>query len=277
LSQQYANDSAWVSYESEESATAGRKALVGRGINVVVNELAAKQMGFATPAAAIGKQFQANQYSEEIGKLPATIVGVVQDSRFRSVREPVEPMIFPDNGIYSTLIVRYDSANPRAALAGIERAWKRLAPDVPFEGDFADAQLAELYLTDQARGTTFAGFALLAVVIACLGLFGLAAFTAERRTKEIGIRKVFGARVPDIIRLLAWQFSKPVMLANLIAWPVAWWVMRDWLNGFDVRVGLGPVPFAIAGGLALAIALGTIAGHALRVARVNPIHALRYE
>jgi putative ABC transport system permease protein len=277
LSRQYANDSAWVSYETEESATAGKKALVARGINVVVNALAARQMGFATPSAAIGKRFQANQYSEEIGKLPVTIVGVVQDSRFRSVREPVEPMIFPDNGIYSTLIVRYDSADPQAVRAGVERVWKRLAPDVPFEGDFADAQLAELYLTDQARGTTFAGFALLAVVIACLGLFGLAAFTAERRTKEIGIRKVFGARVPDIVRLLAWQFSKPVMLANLVAWPVAWWVMRDWLNGFDARVGLGPGPFLLAGGLALAIALGTIAGHAMKVARLNPIHALRYE
>jgi putative ABC transport system permease protein len=277
LSRQYANDSAWVSYDSEESATDGKKALVARGINVVINALAAKQMGFATPAAAVGRQFLANQYSEEIGKLPVTIVGVVQDSRFRSVREPVEPMIFPDNGIYSTLIVRYDSADPRAVLAGIERVWKRLAPDVPFDGNFADAQVAELYLTDQARGTTFAGFALLAVVIACLGLFGLAAFTAERRTKEIGIRKVFGARVPDIVRLLAWQFSKPVMLANLIAWPVAWWVMRDWLNGFDTRIGLGPGPFVLAGGLALAIALGTIAGHAMKVARLNPIHALRYE
>ena len=118
---------------------------------------------------------------------------------------------------------------------------------------------------------------LLAVVIACLGLFGLAAFTAERRTKEIGIRKVLGARTRDIVRLLAWQFSKPVIIANLIAWPVAWWVMRDWLNQFDARIDLGPTPFVLAGVLALAIALGTIAGHAIKVARANPIHALRYE
>jgi putative ABC transport system permease protein len=277
LSRQYANDSAYTPWESEEAATAGAKALVARGINVVVNELAAKQMGFASPAAAIGKQVRARAFADEIGTLPVTIVGVVQDSRFRSAREAVEPMIFPDEGIYSSLIVRYDSADPRAVRAGIERVWKRLAPNVPFEGDFADAQLADLYLTDQARGTTFAGFALLAVVIACLGLFGLAAFTAERRTKEIGIRKVFGARVRDIVRLLAWQFSKPVVVANLIAWPVAWWVMRDWLNGFDARIALGPGPFLMAGVLALAIALGTIAGHAVKVARLNPIHALRYE
>ena len=88
---------------------------------------------------------------------------------------------------------------------------------------------------------------------------------------------MFGARIHDIVRLLAWQFSKPVILANLIAWPVAWWVMRDWLNGFDARIALGPGPFVMAGLLALAIAIGTIAGHAIKVARLNPIHALRYE
>jgi putative ABC transport system permease protein len=88
---------------------------------------------------------------------------------------------------------------------------------------------------------------------------------------------VFGARIRDIVQLLAWQFSKPVVISNLIAWPVAWWVMRDWLNGFDARIPLGPGPFVMAGLLALAIALGTIAGHAVKVARLNPIHALRYE
>jgi len=115
------------------------------------------------------------------------------------------------------------------------------------------------------------------VVVGCLGLFGLAAFTAERRTKDIGIRKVLGARTRDIVRLLVWQFSRPVLIANAIAWPVAWWLMRDWLNRFDVRIGLGPTPFLLAGGLALGIAIATIASHAFRVARANPILALRYE
>jgi putative ABC transport system permease protein len=115
------------------------------------------------------------------------------------------------------------------------------------------------------------------VIIACLGLFGLAAFTAERRTKEIGVRKVLGARVRDIVGLLAWQFSKPVIIANLIAWPAAWWAMRAWLNGFDARIDLGPTPFVLAGLIALVIAIATIAGHAVKVARANPILALRYE
>ena len=112
---------------------------------------------------------------------------------------------------------------------------------------------------------------------AFINIFGLAAFTAERRTKEIGLRKELGGRTRDIVRLLAWQFSKPIIVANLIAWPIAWWVMRDWLDTFDARIDLGPAPFVIAGLLALAIAIGTIAGHAIKVARANPIHALRYE
>ena len=155
--------------------------------------------------------------------------------------------------------------------------WKSITNEVPFEAEFSDDVMAELYQADDARAQAFAGFALLSIVVACLGLFGLAAFTAERRTKEIGIRKVLGARTRDIVRLLAWQFSKPVIIANLIAWPVAWWAMRGWLNTFDARIDLGITPFLLAGLLALAIAIGTIAGHAFKVARRNPIVALRYE
>jgi putative ABC transport system permease protein len=159
----------------------------------------------------------------------------------------------------------------------LETAWRGITSEVPFEADFSEDVVAELYEAEDARAKTFAGFALLSVLVGCLGLFGLAAFTAERRTKEIGIRKVLGARSRDIVRLLVWQFSKPVIVANLIAWPIAWWVMRDWLNGFDARIPLGPTPFLLAALLALAIAIGTIASHAFRVARSNPIHALRYE
>jgi putative ABC transport system permease protein len=277
LSSQRAADRAEIPLDSKEAKEAAIRALVQRGLNVVVNALAAKQMGFATPAEAIGQQVRTNAYPAAFGRLPVTIVGIVQDSRFRSLRDPVEPMIFYDPGFYSTMILRYDSGEPEQLRQAVGRVWKRIAPDVPYEGQFADAELAELYAGDQARGATFAGFALLAIVVACLGLFGLAAFTAERRTKEIGIRKVFGARVRDIVHLLAWQFSKPVMIANLIAWPVAWWVMRGWLNGFDARIALGPGPFLLAGLLALMVAIGTISGHAIRVARLNPIHALRYE
>jgi putative ABC transport system permease protein len=173
--------------------------------------------------------------------------------------------------------VRYQEARPGDVMAALRDIWQRFEPEIPFEARFADDIVHELYAADRARTFLFAGFSLLAIAIACLGLYSLAAFQAERRTKEIGIRKVVGATVRDIVQLLAWQFSKPVVLANLIAWPVAWWAMRDWLNGFDARIALTPGPFVLAGLLAFAIAVVTISGHAIRVARTNPIHALRYE
>ena len=280
LSARFANDIIRISdviMDEGDLLRQRQRELAARGGNIVVNRTAARQMGFADPAQAIGRVIRVDTFPEEIGTLPATIVGVVEDSRFRSMREPPEPMIFYNNGLYLRLVVRYDANDPEAVRQAVGRVWKRLAPDVPFEADYAEAELAELYRTDRARGISFAGFALLAVVIAALGLFGLAAFTADRRTKEIGIRKVFGASVADIVKLLAWQFSKPVILANLIAWPVAWWIMRDWLNQFDARIALTPGPFVVAGLLALAIAIGTVSSHAIRIARTNPIHALRYE
>jgi putative ABC transport system permease protein len=257
---------------------AAERALVGRGINMVINELAAKRMGFASPQQAVGKQVKRGFDEDYGGILPATIIGVVRDSRFRSIREPLDPIMFAwaDNNT-GTLLIRHDGRDPAGVRSRTEAVWKRLATDVPYDAKYSEDIIGELYDAEEKRAQTFAGFALLAVIVACLGLFGLAAFTAERRTKEIGIRKVLGARSRDIVRLLAWQFSKPVIIANLIAWPVAWWVMRDWLNSFDTRIELGPTPFLLAGALALAIALGTIGGHAFRVARANPIHALRYE
>ena len=254
------------------------RAMVARGINVVINELAARRMGFRNPADAVGKTVAVGYFDPEDGLVPTHIIGVVRDSRFRTIRDPIDPIMFRyDRSFANALLVRYDASDPRGVNARLEQAWKRLAPDVPYNGEFSEDRVAELYETEQARAQVFAGFAILAVVVACLGLFGLAAFTAERRTKEIGIRKVLGARTRDIVRLLAWQFSKPVIIANLIAWPLAWLAMRDWLNNFDARIDLGLAPFVLASLLALVIAIGTIAGHAFKVARANPIHALRYE
>jgi putative ABC transport system permease protein len=264
--------------QSRAAVDAQERALVARGINIVVNELAVQRMGFRSPADAVGKTVGVPYFDPDDGVVPVHIIGVVRDSRFRSIRQPIDPIMFRlDRTFAGTLLVRYDPRDPATARANVERAWRRLAPDVPYDGVFSEDKILELYTAEQARAKVFAGFAMLAVIVACLGLFGLAAFTAERRTKEIGIRKVLGARTRDIVRLLAWQFSKPVIIANLIAWPVAWWAMRSWLNTFDARIDLGPLPFVLAGLLALVIAIGTIAGHAFKVARANPIHALRYE
>jgi putative ABC transport system permease protein len=191
---------------------------------------------------------------------------------------PIEPIMFAwDEKSTNTLLIRHDGTDPNGTRERVARVWKHMLPQVPFDGQFSEERNADLYTADAARAQVFAGFAALAVVVAALGLFGLAAFTAERRTKEIGIRKVLGARTRDVVRLLAWQFSKPVILANLIAWPLAWWAMRNWLNTFDTRIDLGPLPFLFAGLVALVIAMATIASHAIKVARANPIHALRYE
>lgn len=255
---------------------AAERAFYARGVNVVINALAAKRMGYASPADAIGKSFKVSG-DEEYGLIPATVIGVVADARFRSVRDTLDPIMFRFHRTDSVwLLVRY-SGNPAVVRDKIEAVWHQLAPDVPFVAKFSDEIIGDLYTAEDTRAKIFAAFAALAVIVACLGLFGLAAFTAERRTKEIGIRKVLGARTRDIVRLLVWQFSRPVLIANLIAWPLAWWMMRDWLNGFDVRIALGPLPFISAGLLALAIAVATIGSHSYRVARTNPAQALRDE
>ncbi|BAK67386.1 putative ABC transporter permease protein [Sphingobium sp. SYK-6] len=248
------------------------RAMGARGANIVLNESGVRRLGYTSPQDAVGKIIDYDR-GDEGGIMKLTIIGVVADSRFRSVRTPIEPIMFfvNTNNTY-WLDVRYDG-NPAEVRAGVERVWRSFAPDVPFKAEFSDAIMARTYQRIDARAQMFGMFALLAVVIGCLGLFGLAAFTAERRTKEIGIRKVLGAGTFDIVRLLVWQFTRPVVIANLIAW----WAMRDWLNQFDARMPLGPTPFLLAGLLALLIAVVTIAAHAVRVARTNPIKALRYE
>lgn len=246
-----------------------------RGVNIVINRAAARKLGFRTPQAAIGQTVRAMRGGPLV---PSVIVGVVEDMRFRSAREAIEPAFYSvDPESTEVVLVRFAAARPGEVMAALNKVWRKFEPEIPFEARFVDDIARELYAADRARGALFAGFSALAVLIASLGLYSLASFATERRTKEIGIRKVLGAKVRDIVRLLVWQFSRPVVLANLIAWPAAWWAMREWLNTFDIRIALTPTPFALAGLLALAIAVATVAGQSLRVARTNPIHALRYE
>jgi putative ABC transport system permease protein len=249
-----------------------------RGLNVVVDESAARTLGFADPQSAVGREVGREDSESGEGSMPYTIVGVVNDTRFESARFESLPKIYyvaPTSHL--SLAVRFDPARAAAVMSAVEALWKSAVRTDPFYGFFADQRIADMYKGEERRMRMFAIFAAFAVLISCLGLFGLAAFTAERRTKEIGIRKVMGARTRDIVRLLVWQFTRPVLIANLIAWPVAWWAMRNWLDEFQARIDIGPEPFLLAGLLALVIAIGTIAGHAVRVARANPIHALRYE
>jgi putative ABC transport system permease protein len=262
---------------SDPGFPAAMRALAQRGANVVLTADAVRRFGFASPQQAVGQQLRGSMLPNEYGMLPLTVVGVVADARFRSIRDPLQPIIYTmRRDGFGQIVVRFDG-DPAAIRRQVETVWKRNIPQVPFSGRFADDIVRKQYDREEARATLFAAFAILAVVIGCLGLFGLAAFTAERRTKEIGIRKVLGARTRDIVRLLVWQFSRPVLLANLVAWPIAWWLMRGWLNGFDTRIALTPAPFLAAGVLAVAIAVLTVGAHAYRMARMSPVHALRYE
>ena len=277
FSEAQGGDDITVPLQADPGYPAAIRALAQRGANVVLTEEATRRFGFKSPADAVGRQLRGDMLPSEYGLLPLTVVGVVADARLRSIRDPLQPIIYTmrRNG-FGDIMVRFDG-DPAAVRSQVEAVWKRNIPQVPFDADFADDIVREQYDREEARGTLFAAFAILAVVIGCLGLFGLAAFTAERRTKEIGVRKVLGARTRDIVRLLVWQFSRPVLIANLVAWPIAWWLMRDWLNGFDTRIALTPTPFLAAGALAVAIAVVTVGAHAYRMARMSPVHALRFE
>ena len=251
---------------------------------VVINESAARAMGFSSPAEAIGKFRQWQRLAivdHEITRVPmrsSQIVGVVPDFSIGSVREAIEPTAYYlDPAWLSRLVLRFDGGAVQAGLESVGDVWSRRQADSRFEGTFLSQYMNALYADIVTQSTIFSLFSAVAVVLAALGLLGLAIFTAERRTKEIGLRKVMGARRRDILLFLGWQFARPVLWANLIAWPCAYLAMQRWLQGFEYHTELGLATFVIAGGVALAIALATVAGHVLLVARANPVQALRYE
>jgi putative ABC transport system permease protein len=240
------------------------------GRNIVINRAAAAGFGF-TPDAAIGQTVL-------FGPSRVRIVGVLTDARVDGARAPARPIVYLYDPVDSPFLsVQVAGGHVPEAVSFVDRTWRQFAPNVAIQRRFLDDSFDKLYRADEKQGRMFGVFVAIAIAIACLGLFGLAAFTAARRTKEIGIRKVFGARTRDAALLLLWQFSLPVVLANLIAWPLAWYYLHGWLQGFADRISLSPLYFVGPGLAALLIAGLTILGHALHVARANPIHALRYE
>ena len=178
---------------------------------------------------------------------------------------------------YNLVAVKVRAEKLNETLAFIRQAVARFAPEAPFDTSFLDQNFAMLYQSEQKVGEIFSYISALAIIIACLGLLGLAAFTVERRTKEVGVRKVLGASVADIVALLSKDFVKLVVIANFIAWPVAYLVMNNWLQDFAYRVDLAWWIFALAGGLALFIALLTVSTQAIKAALANPVEVLRYE
>lgn len=247
--------------------------------SIIINETAVRELEFDSPEAAVGQTISYSGFGGNYRE--HTIVGVIADMHLRSRRETMQSMMFsvnsPNSRNFATLNIHIDPLRQEETLLQIDEIWKRHVPDLPITRSFYDDRLGQLYAGDEQRGQMFTYFAIFAVLVSCLGLFGLASFTANRKTKEIGIRKVHGASIPRIIRMMTWQFSKPVIVANIIAWPVAWYFTSDWLQGFQFRIDLTPLPFIAAGMIALIIAWGTVTVHSYRVARTNPVKALRYE
>jgi putative ABC transport system permease protein len=241
----------------------------------VLTEAAVTRLGWFSPEDAIGQSI--DWLPPAGGRRPSTIVGVVNDVHLRSLHDRIEPVVFYYTLGGAYIYVKIAAAQMPETLAFLRQTWKRVNPNAAFEYRFMDEEFARLYEAEERLGTLVGGFALLAVVIGCLGLFGLASFTVTQRTKEIGIRKVLGASIPNLIRLISKEFLLLVAVSNLLAWPVAYYAMSRWLQNFAYRIDIGAGVFVLAAVMALAVALATVGGHALRAARTNPVEALRYE
>ncbi len=237
----------------------------------IVNEAAARKMGVDSP---VGKQFS---LSEEMDR-PGKIIGVVKDFHFKPLSKEIEPMvIFIGERERYYLYARIQAGDMSKTITQMEQTWKAIIPGTEFHYGFFDDALAGMYGDEKRVGTLFNYFTILAIFISCLGLFGLSSFMAEQRTKEIGIRKVLGASVSSVVGLLSREFSLWVFLANILAWPIAWYFMNQWLLSFAYRTQVNVWIFFFAGILAMIIAMFTISFQAIKAATVNPVKALRYE
>jgi putative ABC transport system permease protein len=244
--------------------------------SVVLNESALKKFGFSHAEEAIGKTLE----SDIRGKHHLTIIGVIPDIYFRSIKFGLRASVYTLNPErFRVANITFDTDKLPDLINKVETVWKENVPMQPISLEFLSEMMVAQYNDELTTAQLFLVFSVLAILIACLGLYGLSAFTVERRTKEIGIRKVMGASVKDIVALLVWQFSKPVVIANLIAWPIAAYAMMTWLEAFPYRISylwLIPICLSVAL-LSMIIAWTTVGGNAAQVARKNPIKALRYE
>ncbi|MCJ7682487.1 MAG: ABC transporter permease, partial [Candidatus Aminicenantes bacterium] len=241
----------------------------------VINEKALELMGWDDP---LGKKI--NNWSNNRGDF--TVIGVVKDYHYESLHQEIRPFALFLNGGYYTrgenyISVRINTTDLQGMIGFVEGTWKKFAPGKPFEYSFLDQDFDNLYINEKQTRKLFTVFSFLAVFIACLGLFGLASFIVDQRTKEIGIRKVLGASVPGVVTILNGSFLKWVLLANIIAWPAAWFAMKGWLQNFAYRIDLTLWMFVPAAVLALLIALFTVSLQTVKAAGKNPIDALRFE
>ena len=239
---------------------------------MIINEAAAVAAGWSTPEEAIGKGFA----SPGSGKPEGVVIGVVDDYHQHGLQESVEPIMF-GIGPTNRIVLRVDPSQTRAVLGHVSDTWDRFFQGFPYETTFLDEQFKAQYAEQERLAGIFATFSLLTIIVACLGMFGLAMFSVTRRTKEIGIRKALGASGMQIASLVTREFLVLVGVAFLVAVPVAWYLMRDWLDNFAFRMDMGPGLFILTGLIVAGIAIITVSYQALKAASADPIDSLRYE
>ncbi|HAK80267.1 MAG TPA: hypothetical protein DCM71_26035, partial [Runella sp.] len=236
--------------------------------NYIINEASAKKMGYKDP---VGKEMT-------MWGRKGTIVGLMKDFHYNSLHSTIEPLILrlqPKTENWGVVIVRADAGKTKEALANLEKTFKKFNPSFPFKYSFTDQEYAKQYKSEQVVNQLSNFFAFLAIFISCLGLFGLAAFTAEQRTKEIGVRKVLGASVTNLVGMLSAEFIKLVLVATFIAFPIAWYFLKGWLEKYAYRIEIEWWYFALAAIVAVFIALLTVSSQAIRAALMNPVKSLK--
>ncbi|MGI8952364.1 MAG: ABC transporter permease [Chitinophagaceae bacterium] len=244
--------------------------------NFILNEAAIKAIGWKSPQDAVGKNFK-------YGMQKGHVIGVIGDFHFESMHQKIIPLVLimpattPAQSFYNNLSVKIAGNNTTNELALIEKTWQKYLPQIPYQYTFLDENFAKLYESEERQGTIFTIFACIAIFIACLGLFGLSAFAITQRVKEIGVRKVLGANVSTIVTLLSKDFLKLVIIAAIIAFPIAWYAMNNWLEDFAYRISIQWWVFLLAGLLATLIALLTVSFQAIKAATANPVKSLRTE
>ena len=244
---------------------------------VIINETAAKLLGFKNPLNET--LYRPNGYSSDgaFTAKPFHIIGVVKDFNFSSMHDKVGPLIIELGENYGRIAIRINTKNIPLLISQVQNKWNGMAPGQPFSYSFLDADFNKVYNAEQRTGKLFITFAVFAIFIACLGLFGLVTYAAEQRIKEIGIRKVLGASVGEIVTMISKDFLKLVLIASVIAFPIAWWTMNKWLQSFAYRINISWWVFGVAGLLTIAIALITVSFQAIKAAIANPVKSLRTE
>jgi putative ABC transport system permease protein len=271
--------------------TLGLKLIAGRDFSkemktderegFIINETAVKEFGFGSPQTAIGQRINWNEWEPADTTDPVKrgkVIGVVQDFHYKSLHEKVTAsviQIYP--AVNFKVAAKIRTADVAGTIAYINNVWNKFSPGYPLDYKFMDETYGAMYKAEEKLASLIWIFTIMAIIVGCMGLFGLAAFSAEQRTKEIGIRKVLGASLFNIVGLLSKSFVRLVIISSLLAFPIAWWAMNKWLEDYTYRIQIGWWVFLVAGLAALAVALLTVSFQAIKAAVANPVKSLRTE